>query len=162
MNPRLLVNLSRHADRKATLKSDEAEIGATQRGRAQRTASVAMPAITANGVTRFGIPLVPEGRIEITSIRVAYSTPPVSAAGTLVLDVKKVSGGVTTLIQNTAGFDLEGLTAEVPQQLTNLHLAKATRVCQKNDYLYAEITSDNVDADSGIAGVLVVTYKVFE
>ena len=72
-----------------------------------------------------------------------------------------LTGGLAAvLLQSSANYDLEGLTAGEPVTLTDGLLAKATRTVRAGEYVYVTITSDNGDAVDGTAGLLVITYTV--
>lgn len=144
--------------RKQSLLVSEAATKGARKGLSVRQVTIPLPAILANGVVQFGV-WIPEKKSVVTSMRVGYLIVPSSALGTIVLDVKKISAGVTTLLQDAAAFDLEGLAAGVPVQVTSLLLAKTIRTEQQGDYVYAEITSDNADAVAGAGGVLTITYQ---
>lgn len=129
-------------------------------GCSERQVCMALPAVTPNGVTTVGL-WIPSIVSVVMSIDVAYLTKPSSALGAVTLEVKKKQpGGAAVLLQDASAFDLEGLTDLVPSRTMSLALAKATRVVQKANYIYAEITSDNADAVDGVAGVLTITFRV--
>lgn len=121
-----------------------------------RQVSIPLPAIVAGGSVDVGL-WVAHRMLQVTALRIAYLTAPSSTLGTVVADVNKISGGVTTLMQATANFDLEGLTNGLA---TTIPLATTAQKLLKNDYLYATLTSNNGDAVAGTGGVLTIDYTI--
>lgn len=144
--------------RRTHLQTQDAILAARRAGLGCRSVSVPLPVVTPNGTTTVGV-WVPDDPSLVEAIDVAYLTPPSSALGAITLDVKKVEGGVTTLLQDAAGHDLEGLAAAVPDRTVSPTLAKTVRTLQKGAYVYVEITSNNADAVAGVGGVLTIHYK---
>jgi hypothetical protein len=70
------------------------------------------------------------------------------------------NGLVSTLIQSSAGYDLEALAAGSPGTVTDKSLSISTRRVRPSEYVYCEITSDNADALPGAGGVLTLTYSL--
>ncbi len=110
------------------------------------------------GAADFSIWVPPPHKCVITEISAVFKTAPSSAAGTVVLDLYKYDGAADTLIQKTAGYDLEGLTAKTPAKIPLA--AKAVCTIQPGDYIYGTVTTDNADAVDGVNGLLVLTYIV--
>jgi hypothetical protein len=153
---------SRQNQRKAILSSDHELLKSRKQGLSARQLSMPLPPITANGVVAFGI-WIPSECAEITSIDVAYLTKPLSALGTIFLNVTRTEAAADTLVQDDpAGLDLESLTDKVPTSVASLAAAKGSRVVQRGSYIHGAITSDNADAVDGVGGVITINYKIFK
>ena len=121
-----------------------------------RQVSIPLPVIVSGESVDVGL-WVAHCMIQVTALRIAYLTAPSSTLGTVVVDVNKISDGVTTFMQATANFDLEGLTNGLA---TTIPLAATAQKLLKSDYLYATLTSDNGDAVAGNGGVLTIDYNI--
>ena len=155
-----LKSNSEMASRRSLSMAMDDALSARRAGLSLRQVSIPLPAVNPNGTISVGC-WIPAWASKMTEMSVAYLTSPSSASGTVVIDVKKVSGGTTTALQASAGFDLEGLAAAVPSKVA-LATTVADTQLKAGDYVYASITSDNADAVDGTAGVLVLTFTVYK
>lgn len=152
----LAARKSRGRDRALVTQALDAAMEAGRRGTSSRQVAVRLPVLNPGGLVDVGL-WIPARKVVIIGIAVAYLTTPTSVGGTVVLDVSKVSGAITTLVQAAAGFDLEALAAGVSVEVPLV--AKADRSLLAGDYLYATLTSNNGDAVDGTGGIIVVTYN---
>jgi hypothetical protein len=110
-------------------------------------ACAAIPALVPNGTVEFDLSLTAEDSCCIASMVLDYATVPSSAAGTVVLELRKVSGGNDTLIYTS---DLEALSPNDPSR-TN---TRATGDLPALTRVYGKLISDNADAVDGTRGLI--------
>lgn len=96
-------------------------------------------------------------QLELLSVGVTAITAPVSAAGTVLLDIEFTDDSAADAVTNlgTAGFDLETITVRV-----NNPVFRGSQILDPGDTIYAELVANNADHVVGEGLAAYVEYRI--
>lgn len=135
--------------------------GGTRGRRGQFTAN--LPNLTANATTEYAMGIAP-GKVQITALRLAFGDVPASGGGTVLGNFYAYddSGNDEDRLNETADYNLEGMTNDTPVTLPVQTTTPADLILDEGDMLYFKAASNNGDMTDGKRGCAVADFVWLE